>query len=531
MTVIVVGIVLTSVVAVTTITFSVVKRHMQAQIGAQQYALISTVASALDQKLELRSAALRSLTDGVSSVTTPDRQSLQTYLALHKSLESIFDNISIFDSKGYLQANLHGVGVVGQFNAASRLYFVDTMKYKKGVISSPFLGAIANKSLVIMTQPVFGAGGEIQFIFAATIDLGQQNLLGQFATTKIGNTGYMYILSSDGIVIEHPKRDRILQNINAAGGYSVPSARAMAGFEGSLTAVNRFGVPGLFSFKRLKTTNWIVGAIYPTDEAFAPIRKLEKEAVAVGCLLACIAGSLAWCITRRQIRSLEDLKATIEAIRNGETHAPIRKYRRDEIGTLASAFEVLIAERRALEQELHAQARQDALTGLPNRLELMSRIHQAAARTIRSRKPFALLFLDLDGFKQINDLHGHQAGDVLLCEVSQRLQACVRKSDTVARLGGDEFTVIVENFEDDKYDIEVVAKKIINEMRKPMSLCGREVVITTSVGVAFWSDEQQTPEDLLAEADTAMYAAKAEGKDRAYIAPRAIHQAAGGSGR
>jgi diguanylate cyclase (GGDEF)-like protein len=520
MTVIVVGIVLMSVLAVIVITLSVVKRYMRAQIGAQQYVLITTVASALDQKFELRNAALRSLADGISIVAIPDRQSLQAYLALHKSLRSIFGNVSIFDAKGYLLANLNDVGVIGQFNVADRPYFVETMQSRKGVVSAPFLGALTAKPVVIMTQPVVGAGGAIQYIFAATINLEQQNFLGQFASTKIGNTGYMYILSPDGIVIEHPKRSRILQRNDAAGGYSSASARALAGFEGTLTAVSRFGVSGLFSFKRMKTTNWIVGAIYPADEAFAPVRTLEKEAIAVGCLLACLAGSLAWFITRRQIRSLDALKATIEAIRNGDSYAPSREYRRDEIGTLASAFETLIAERRSLELELHAQARQDALTGLPNRLELMNRMQQAAARANRSQKPFALLFLDLDGFKQINDVHGHQAGDALLYEVSQRLQACVRKSDTVARLGGDEFTVIVENFEDEIYDGEIVAKKIINEMSKPILLCGQDILITTSVGVAFWSDEQQTPEDLLAAADTAMYAAKAKGKNGIYLAPR-----------
>ena len=172
-----------------------------------------------------------------------------------------------------------------------------------------------------------------------------------------------------------------------------------------------------------------------------------------------------------------------------------------------------ITERKTLEQQLTRQALHDPLTGLPNRILLMNRLELALARTKRRGSKVAVLFLDLDNFKFVNDSLGHEAGDELLIAVSERLGTCLRPGDTVARLGGDEFAILLEDVEGTS-EARRVAERIVEELRAPFTLGGQETFVTPSIGVAEGDSGREQPEDLLREADLAMYRAKEEGKAR-----------------
>ena len=188
-------------------------------------------------------------------------------------------------------------------------------------------------------------------------------------------------------------------------------------------------------------------------------------------------------------------------------------------GRRFAAFMHDISERKLAENRLHHQATHDTLTGLPYRSELMSRLEQAMKRAQRAKKPMALLFLDMDGFKRINDTFGHEAGDQLLKAFAQRLCEAVRKTDTVARLGGDEFTIVAENLSDAERDAGAVAEKILQAMATPFSVGGRDHIVTTSIGLALYCDQAETADALLARADGAMYLSKQGGKNRFSLAP------------
>jgi diguanylate cyclase (GGDEF)-like protein/PAS domain S-box-containing protein len=162
---------------------------------------------------------------------------------------------------------------------------------------------------------------------------------------------------------------------------------------------------------------------------------------------------------------------------------------------------------------LERQALHDPLTKLPNRLLLMDRTHQALARLHRSRGPIALLFIDLDTFKAINDNHGHAVGDHLLISVAERLAGTLRDSDTVARLGGDEFVLLAEDLESDAEAL-AVAERVVHALGEPFQVGSSEVSIFASVGVSVAHDPEADPEDLLREADVAMYRAKRAGGHR-----------------
>lgn len=190
-----------------------------------------------------------------------------------------------------------------------------------------------------------------------------------------------------------------------------------------------------------------------------------------------------------------------------------------ENGYVFTAFLHDISSRKQTELKLHQQATCDLLTGLPNRAELMNRLQQAIYRVDRSKKPLALMFLDIDKFKYVNDTFGHDAGDELLKEFSRRLLTCVRKTDTVARLAGDEFIVIAESIVNGAEDAEIIANKIILAMAQPIA-CGdgRRIGITASIGIAIYEIGQESSDNLLSRADKAMYTAKQKGKNQFVVA-------------
>jgi diguanylate cyclase (GGDEF)-like protein len=172
-----------------------------------------------------------------------------------------------------------------------------------------------------------------------------------------------------------------------------------------------------------------------------------------------------------------------------------------------------IAQRTALEQELAHRAFHDPLTELPNRALLVERLQHALARTARGLARPAVAFVDLDDFKLINDSLGHKLGDELLATISQRLRAAIRPGDTAARLGGDEFVILLEDIVDAQSAIAVV-ERLLTRLQAPLMLDGHEVYVGASVGLAFAPAEGALPDDLLRQADVAMYAAKRNGKRR-----------------
>jgi len=169
-----------------------------------------------------------------------------------------------------------------------------------------------------------------------------------------------------------------------------------------------------------------------------------------------------------------------------------------------------VSERKRLEQELSHQAFHDALTGLANRALFRDRVEHALAARARDGRPLAVLFLDLDGFKEVNDTLGHAAGDQLLGMVAARLLGCVRPGDTVARFGGDEFTVLLEQL-DGEGVVDEVVNRILEQVGRPLRLGNRELTLRVSLGIAVADTGEETAEMLLRNADLAMYQAKAAG--------------------
>ncbi|HEV2332462.1 MAG TPA: sensor domain-containing diguanylate cyclase, partial [Gammaproteobacteria bacterium] len=176
------------------------------------------------------------------------------------------------------------------------------------------------------------------------------------------------------------------------------------------------------------------------------------------------------------------------------------------------ALALSAADRKQAEEEMRRLANFDHLTGLPNRTLFMDRMEQSLARARRSRRPLALMFIDVDRFKSVNDSLGHNVGDQLLYQIGQRLLECVRTSDTVARLGGDEFTVIAEDCNEPQ-SVTLTCERILASLAEPILLEGTEVNLGASIGVSMYPSDGSTAQALLQNADSAMYKAKERGRN------------------
>jgi diguanylate cyclase (GGDEF)-like protein len=212
---------------------------------------------------------------------------------------------------------------------------------------------------------------------------------------------------------------------------------------------------------------------------------------------------------RRRLRSqsvLETFEISAAPLwREGEVAGVIASAH--DITELKSVYERLLDHERQLEHIAH----HDPLTGLPNRLLFLDRFHQAIARSTRSHNTVALLFLDLDRFKNVNDTLGHETGDALLRQVAERLKVSVRVEDTVARLGGDEFTILIEESRENPTGV-AVARKIIQALERPFSVGAHQLYAGASIGIAIYPVDGTSVERLIRNADAAMYLAKERGR-------------------
>jgi diguanylate cyclase (GGDEF)-like protein/PAS domain S-box-containing protein len=206
------------------------------------------------------------------------------------------------------------------------------------------------------------------------------------------------------------------------------------------------------------------------------------------------------------------------------SHTVLRGLHGEVVGTASIGAD--ITERKRVEERLAHEALHDSLTGLPNRALFMDRLRSALARSQRRDDyRLAVMFLDLDRFKVVNDSLGHLQGDQLLIQVSRRLESCVRPGDTIARLGGDEFTILLEELEQPAEAARAGAR-IRAELAAPFDLAGHEIFVTASVGIALGAASYVHPEDMLRDADTALHSAKAQGKTGQQVFDTPMHERA-----
>ena len=230
---------------------------------------------------------------------------------------------------------------------------------------------------------------------------------------------------------------------------------------------------------------------------------------------------------------LDDHRAQMAARQAGRSTGYERRFRRKDgtelwtqvsgtpimhpDGSYGGAFAMFtdISHLKEQQRQLQHIAHYDALTGIPNRMLLADRMHQALAQARRAGRLMAVCYVDLDGFKPVNDTFGHDAGDRVLVEIAHRLREGLRGGDTVARLGGDEFVLLLGI--EQQEECEVALRRVLDAISQPLSVAGRPVAISASVGVTLYPQDDADPDTLLRHADQAMYAAKQDGRNRYHL--------------
>lgn len=257
--------------------------------------------------------------------------------------------------------------------------------------------------------------------------------------------------------------------------------------------------------------SWLVLARQDAVTALEPIANLQRHLLLWGVATAFVFVLLAWFGAKWIAAPLQAITVAADQLqRDSDSRRLPLSARYAEVASLSSSLTALLARLHQNEQRFRALALRDPLTGLPNRVLLRDRLRQAVARSRRSNQPAALLVLDLDRFKDINDTLGHPIGDRLLKEAAARLTSCMREMDTVARLGGDEFALVVCELQHTR-EAAIVARKVVAELAKPFHFDGQDVHVGASVGIAVCHTDGSDPDQLLRHADLALYSAKASG--------------------
>jgi len=261
------------------------------------------------------------------------------------------------------------------------------------------------------------------------------------------------------------------------------------------------------------------GSLQTLDERVTSLWAHTTRSVIValiGSLLAVaiVAVLFIWRLSRSLTNPISEMIEAASAYASGnlEVELPVRS--NDEVGRLALALNSMARELRKNSRQLYELANYDRLTGLANRNLFQDRLRHALRMAARSQAQVGLLFLDLDGFKEINDALGHSSGDEILKIVAARLRDSVRKSDTVARLGGDEFTVIAEGVRSWQ-DVDTLAAKLLGALAQPYAIRQRALYLSASIGITLYPRDGANARTLVRNADTAMYLAKEEGKNTA----------------
>ncbi|QJE01657.1 diguanylate cyclase [Massilia forsythiae] len=304
-----------------TLAVELVERDLRGVLGDQQMAMLSGAAAFMDERLDARLRQIEMLGASVPADVRADPTRLQAWLSEHVlGTENDFVNVVAFARNGDLVASTSSMPSAQPLSATGRPYFEETILRGRGIVSAPFKSRLSGAQVVLVTAPVTGPDGAVAFVLAGRIDLQHANFLRQVDTLKPGRDGYLFLMSADGLLIDHPSSERLLQPVGALPGAYPGAARALRGVDGWVVGSDRGG-QAIFSYKRLPGTGWVLGSRYPLDEALAPLAGLRREVLALAAALGLLGAGLAWWTVRRQLRPLDRLRRAA-AVMRADGHGP-----------------------------------------------------------------------------------------------------------------------------------------------------------------------------------------------------------------
>ena len=498
----------------------VLREDLTQLASSQQTAMAEAVAQDIDARIQDRLRLLKRLAQTLPPALLDQPEALQAWLGERYQLNPVF-------SLGVLVVDTHGRVLADYPKVAGRAgsFIVDNPDFMRvvqgeGGVGRPRLGAFTRQSVLPMGMPLKTPDGRVHAVLLGITALGAPGFLDRITHGRIGETGgFLLISPADKLFIAAGDPDLVLKPTPAPG-INLLHDRAMEGFRGSGITRNAKGVEELSSIVGVPSTGWFVVARLPTAEAFAPVRRAQdvviRHSVTALLLVLLVVGFM----VRVMLGPLKNAAALADGMTHGEIPLrPLPVVRDDEVGRLTTAFNQLLDKLTRSQVKLERMAHHDDLTGLPNRALLADRMHQGLARARRNGLRIAVLYLDLDGFKPINDSLGHSVGDQALVEVARRLSGVLRQSDTLARVGGDEFVLLVTDLtRDDEGHLAALASRCIDTLAPPLVLQGVPCTLGVSIGIAL-NEADDEAEAVLLAADRAMYEAKDAGRGRYVTAP------------
>jgi diguanylate cyclase (GGDEF)-like protein len=496
----------------------VLSDYLRGDLTELSSAQLLTIANYVAEDIDRDVLARRELLQNVASKLPLDLlnkpQALRTWLSERHDINPLFSlGMFVLDTSGVILTDYPLIPQRTGLNISDRDYFIQALK-GEFALGRPTLGRASKAPILPMAMPVRDSAGKVRAVLVGISALRSPNFLEALYTTHVGTTGGLVLVSPrDRVFLGASDADIALQPTPPEGKHPQHD-QAMKGWRGAGVDV-RQGIEELAAVASVPSSGWFVVARLPTSEAFAPISRLHRFIVnntvyMVPLFLFAIVLGL-----RYLLRPLMSAAEHADRMTRDEIPLePLPIVRNDEVGHLTQAFNRVLSKLIESRAELQHLAHHDALTGLPNRQLLADRMQLALARAQRNNGRIAVLFLDLDGFKPINDSMGHEAGDLALCEVADRLREAVRHEDTLARVGGDEFVILLSDLGENATGVaELVAKKCLEIFRQPFEIREESCLLGTSIGIALGNGNCDA-DKLLIAADHAMYSAKDSGRGK-----------------
>lgn len=495
------------------------RKDLSTVVESQQLALATYVANDINDKIVQRQSLLEHLAASlpIGLIGQPDR--LRAWLRERYEFQPLF-------SAGLFVVNLDGIALADypvlpdrvNSNYGDRDYIQTGLK-GESFIGRAVIGRAPKEPVLPIAVPIKNEKSEVKAVLVGVTALAAPGFLNSLLQSRIGGTtgGFLLISPRDKLFIASSQPEMVLKPTPPAGVNALHD-RAMAGFRGTGITVNANGIEEVSAMISVPSTDWFVVARVPTSEAFATVTRTQQFLIKGAALTLLSFAILASIGLYFVFRHLFRAAAHADRMTLGELPLePLPVTRDDEAGHLISAFNRLLVKLNDNQAALARIALYDTLTGLPNRALLYERMLQLLAQAKRKETKVALLFMDLDGFKHINDTLGHQAGDEALHQVANRFSKIVRQADTLARVGGDEFVLVLNDLGNNAEEAAVtVAVKCIDALKTPFSISGTACMAGVSIGIVM-GNGIISPDTLLLSADQAMYEAKKAGRGRYVI--------------
>ncbi|NIK77840.1 diguanylate cyclase (GGDEF)-like protein [Paenibacillus castaneae] len=375
--------------------------------------------------------------------------------------------------------------------------YLDTRK-------AAFVSMGASEPMFAIVKTIRSPYNYEKIIGALLLEIPSKNLRKALEGFKLGENGGYEIINNQGTIIYTADEKRIEAPFKGV----MPELIDGGSNSGNFYAQDENGVLQNYSFQQSSVSGWTIIGYYSKKELLAPMRRMLIDSVWLS-LLCCIAAVfvVGFLVQRGVGKPLGKLRSLMQEGERGNVQVRTDFHADNEIGDLGKAFN------RMMDQITLAYY--DTLTNLPNRRLLVDRMQEALSLAELGGQQFAVLFVDMDRFKIVNDSLGHHAGDLLIQLVGQRLQACIREQDTVARIAGDEFIVLL--LDSNKEHSIAVAQQILEDIRNPFIVFEQELHVTVSIGISYYPNDETDVETLIKFADMAMYEAKAKGKNTVKI--------------